>query len=624
MVRIITQITTCLLLMLFLITLPCYATGSGDFFPLEEIKPGLKGVGKTIFQGNKTEEFGVEILGVLRGTPSPRRSLIIVKLSGPLAERTGVFAGMSGSPVFIDGKLVGAIAYAFPFSKEPIGAITPIQDTFSVLDSRDAQSEDRDSSSVGISFSQLVAASTSKDLSSALQPSAGVKPVQIGSQAAAIPGLAPYIGQSLIPIATPLVFSGVEQETINYFSGYFQAMGLQPVAAVGGGSSSGPVSSYTPDTLTPGKTIALELVRGDLNLSFIGTVTWRDGEKVYAFGHPAFPPGGMGTGKIPMSEAEVVTVIPSVYNSFKMGTPKTLVGAITQDRSTGIYGKLGETPKMIPLKVAVTNSQGKVQNYKMELISDNNLTPLLMQISTLNAIVATERSFGDLTLDLVGKIKVKGQTDINFSNRFSAANAFISAVIYSGYPMSALYGSGFDFEVEGVDIELKSADRKATGTLIGMSLSKTEVKRGETFTLQAFARNERGEIYTEKVPVTIPNDAPFGKLTLTLGDGGVMAGIDRRAMVDSNPKDLSSLVKAMNRIPKTDRMYVKLYHSDSGLIIKNQELPSLPPSMLAAIDSARSTGGYMPLPTATVLDQELPPAKFLINGQQTITIKVIP
>jgi hypothetical protein len=275
------------------------------------------------------------------------------------------------------------------------------------------------------------------------------------------------------------------------------------------------------------------------------------------------------------------------------------------------------------LKINVTTSRGQHQTYNMEVISDSNLTPLLVQISTLGSIIATERSMGDLTINIDGNINIKGQKPITFSNSFSAASAFISAVLYASYPIAALYSSGFDFDMQGIEINLRAADQRANGTLTRLSIDRTEVKRGETVTLQAFARNEQGEIYVEKIPVTIPEDAPFGKLNLTVGDGGVMSNLDRRTIIDSNPTDLPALVKAMNNLAKNDRLYVKLYYSDSGAVINNMEMPSLPPSMMAALDSTRSTGGYLSLPIATVLNQELPPAKFLISGQQTIAIKVV-
>lgn len=624
---------TVLLMLLFVSTSLAQEVNETEFFPLSEVKPGLKGIGRTIFAGDKTEEFEVEILGKYPSIVAhPTRSVIIMRLKSPQTDRSGVFSGMSGSPVFINGKLLGAIAYSFPLSKEPIGAITPIQDMLSVFSNVEQSVEER--YDAGMSFQELVAASVNPNFNinnnfnnansfSSTQPRVALTPLPIDTQAImSVPALTPFLGENLMPIATPLAISGIDPTAFQYFANYFQALGFQPVLS-SGASSKGPLQPSDLDTLTPGKSIGVELVRGDLSAAAFGTVTWRDKDKIYAFGHPFFAPGGIGGSTLPMSEASVVTVVPSISNSFKLGVSEKLVGAMVQDRATGIYGRLGVEAKLVPLKVNITTSRGKKHSYKMEVASDPFLTPLLVQFSTLNSIVATERSLGDLTINLEGKIKVKDQPQISFGNSFSAASSYFSAILYAGYPISTLYSSGFPVDVEEIEINIKSNDRRASGSLLRVSVDKTEVKRGEKVLVQAFARNQKGETYIEKIPVTIPTDAPLGKLNLTIGDGTAMAVLEQRTLINANPKDLAALVKAISNLPRNDRLYVKLYYPDTGAIINNQAMPSLPPSMMATLDSDRSTGGYLALPVANVLTQEVPPASFLIGGQQTITIKVV-
>jgi hypothetical protein len=624
---------TVFLMLIFISTSLAQEVNKTEFFPLSEVKPGLKGVGRTIFAGDKTEEFEVEILGKYPSIVAhPTRSVIIMRLKSPQTDRSGVFSGMSGSPVFINGKLLGAIAYSFPLSKEPIGAITPIQDMLSVFSNAEQSVEERHES--GISFQELVAASVNPKFNinnnfntansfSFNQPKMALTPLPIDTQAIlSVPALSPFLGQNLMPIATPLAVSGIDPTAFQYFANYFQALGFHPVLA-SGASSRGPLQSSDLDTLTPGKSIGVELVRGDLSAAAFGTVTWRDKDKIYAFGHPFFAPGGIGGSTLPMSEASVVTVVPSISNSFKLGVSEKMVGAMVQDRATGIYGRLGVEAKLVSLKVNITTSRGKKQSYKMEIASDPFLTPLLVQFSTLNSIVATERSLGDLTINLEGKIKVKDQPQISFGNSFSAASSYFAAILYAGYPISTLYSSGFPVDVEEIEIDIKSNDRRASGSLLRLSVNKTEVKRGEQVLVQAFARNQKGETYIEKIPVTIPMDAPLGKLNLTIGDGTAMAVLEQRTLINANPKDLAALVKSISNLPRNDRLYVKLYYPDTGAIINNQAMPSLPPSMMATLDSDRSTGGYLALPVANVLTQEVPPASFLIGGQQTITIKIV-
>src|SRR5688572_5752552 len=321
------------------------SSASKPFMPVADVREGMRGTARSVFRGSEPEEFNVEILGVLPGAIGPKQDLIIGRLSGGPAERTGVFAGMSGSPVYVNGKLVGAISYSFPFSKEPICGITPIEQMISIFEkktpSRTASVEPRK-----YSFGELVSSSVPVDLPSSLSADSGL-----------VSGMSPnsmlmaVAGQSFRPISTPITFSGFSQATLDKFSGQLLRAGLIPVNAAGGTSSLSPMKKAGPNTLVGGTSVSMHLARGDYGLAASGTVTYRDGEKVYAFGHPFL---GLGTSDLAMSESHVVTVVPNVNNSFKLAVADSLVGSMTQDRATGVFGKLGITPKMIPVRLALT------------------------------------------------------------------------------------------------------------------------------------------------------------------------------------------------------------------------------------------------------------------------------
>ncbi|HKY03462.1 MAG TPA: SpoIVB peptidase S55 domain-containing protein, partial [Blastocatellia bacterium] len=379
---------------------------NGKFMPVEEVRAGMKGHGFSVFQGNKPERFEVEILGQLQGFNNPRQSIIIARLSGPLVDRTSVFAGMSGSPVYIDGKLIGAVAYAFPFAKEPIAGIQPIQYMIDIFE-RGAEEGKR----VGqrLSFNTLTA--TTSDPNAPAAPTARVSP-----SAAANPAMVPYIGQTIVPIATPVTFSGVPQAVVDMFAEDLKKIGLQPMAGLGGGTSMGPMVAADETTLAPGTSVSVQLTRGDVNIAAAGTVTYRDGDRIYAFGHPFL---GSGQTSWPMAESGVVTVVPNLNNSFKLSTSGNLVGAISQDRSTGVFGKLGEKPRMVPVEMKVLTSRNKTESYNFEMVSDSFLTPLLMKIAMVSAISATEREVGNHTVKLRGRIIVDGQPDVVLDNSFS-------------------------------------------------------------------------------------------------------------------------------------------------------------------------------------------------------------
>jgi hypothetical protein len=589
---------------------------NSNFMPIEQVKPGMKGYGMSVFQGSKPERFEVEILGTLDGFQNPKQSIIIARLSGPLVERTSVFAGMSGSPVYIDGKLVGAVAYAFPFEKEPIAGIQPIRNMIDVIEEG---RKDEIRTSRRLSFNTLIgkASEVSTD------PLPAQFSAQVGARAAANGQLAPFVGHTIMPIATPVTFSGISQSVVDVFGEDLKRLGIMPVAGVGGGSSIGPMVAATAETLAPGTSVSVQLVRGDFTIDAAGTVTHRDGNQIYAFGHPWF---SAGKASWPMAESSVVTVVPNLNNSFKLAAGGNLVGSISQDRSTGIYGELGDKARMIPVSLIVHTSRNKTEAYKFEVVSDSLLTPLLTKIAMYSAITATERQVGNQTIKLKGRISVQGQPDIALDNSFSSPNGVaLFAVNDVARPLAALFNRGFDaLDVQEINVELSSADSRSGGMLSRLWIDKTEVRRGENIEIQAFARQDNGSEFVERIPLTIPADAPTGPLVIMVGDGASMNQVEMRQPTgDFVPRDLSQLIRTINKLKRNNRLYVKVLRAGTGAIVNNEEMPSLPPSMLATLGSQRTSGGYTPLSIATIDEQELAPSHFIISGQQTITINVI-
>jgi len=594
-------------------------TGDAAYFPLDEVKAGQKGVAYTVFSGSVPEEFKVEVLGVLPGYPQPRQSIIIARISGPQAERTGVFAGMSGSPVYIDGRLAGAIAYSFPFSKEPIAGITPIRQMIDIFEGGAVQSGERDQLGFpreprAVSFAQL----GGSDFGVVL-PKSGMTSATFLAPVAAGSPLANLLGQQLAPIATPVVFGGISADTLARFAPQLQATGLLPVSGVGGAAPISPLAPFDAKTLLGGTSVSVQLVRGDYSIAAAGTVTHRDGERIYAFGHPFL---GLGSADMPMSESSVVTVIPNTLNSFKLSVPGRMVGAISQDRATGIYGQLGREPKMIPVKVNLHTSRGRVETYNYEVASDEFLTPILLNITVYNTISSSERSLGDSTVSVRGQINVKGQDAIKLERRFSASGAGIAAAGSVAGPVAALMSSGFDgVDLQSISLDIASADVRRAATLDRIALDRAEVARGETVEVQAYIRTESGKQFVQRIPVVIPADVPTGALMLFVGDGG---SIQQASATQSFvPKDLGQLVSAINRLKKNDRLYVKMLRVTHGAVIGTDEMPSLPPSFVATLNSDRSSGGFTPTALSPLGEQELPPAEYVISGQQMISINVV-
>jgi hypothetical protein len=590
------------------------------FYPIEQVRPGMRATGYTVFVGSEPKPFELEILGVLKGFPNPQQSAVLAKLLGDDLKHTGVFQGMSGSPVYIDGKLLGAVAFGYLFAKDPIAGITPIQHMIEVFEQKQGgeKNDKKDQHEVGqprsVSFSEIAVNEKSPEFAEF------VKSLDGASRASAQAVSAPSAGQVLTPIATPLAITGVAPEVVARFAPLFQAWGFAPVAGVAGAAEITQLKKADANTLKPGSTIVVPLVRGDYSLAAAGTVTYRDGDRIYAFGHPFLQ---LGVSEFPMHEGEVVTVMSSAASSFKMSYPTAMVGTMRGDRSTGIFGELGVAPRMIPVEINMKTSRGASQSYNFEVVADRFLTPLLMQLTVLSTITTTERTLGDSTLQLRGRIKLKDQQEINLENRLSVSlNAPMAAALAISQPISVLFNSGFkELQFEKLTYDIISRDARSNGQLDRLWINRTEVRPGEKVEVQAFARTEGGGEFVERIQIEIPKDAPLGQLQILVGDGNALQMSEPRA--GFTPKSIDQLVREMNRVRKSDRLYVRLSRAESGAVIRNEELPSLPPSVLATLGSDRTAGGYTLTRSATILEKELPPAEFVISGQRTLTINIV-
>lgn len=586
---------------------------SANFLPLADVKTGMKGVARSVFQGTQAEEFTVEILGVLPGGVGPKQDLIIGKLSGANVARTAVFAGMSGSPVYVDGKLIGAVSYSFPFSKEPICGITPIQQMVDIfqqnLGSKPVNMQPR-----SFTYAELKG---TKALATA-DPSKEVFKSFLTTSDAGSP-LAGLMGQQFMPIATPLTFTGISQATLNHFAPQLMSVGLMPVMAAGGRADLTPLAKANANTLQGGDSVSMQLARGDYSMAAAGTVTMRDGEKVYAFGHPFL---SLGMSDLPMSESSVVTVIPSVNNSFKLAVPGAMVGTMTQDRATGVYGTIGQAPKMIPMKLKMQTSRNQIENYNFEIANDAFLTPILVNITTFNSIQANEKAMGDSTITVKGKINLDGQQPIIINRKFSSGSTAQMATAAAMIPVMTLMRSGFeDMNINGIELDIVNTEGKKTAQLQRIVLDRTEVKPGETFEVQAIMRSDTGEVFVQKSQVKVPTDTPLGPLLVAVADGDSLDELSAsRSFV---PKNLADLVTKLNQVKNGDRLYVETYRITTGAVIGSNELPNLPPSVLATMNNDRSAGGFLPRIITALGAQEFPSTDHVVSGSQALTIQVV-
>ena len=454
------------------------------FFPLNDVRPGLTGVGKTVFQGNTVSEFRVEVLGVVHNVLAPKHNAILVRLSGPEVEKTGVVAGMSGSPVYVDGKLMGAVAISFPFAKEPYGLVTPIEDMLAVSP-EGATTPSRAGGGEG-EFSALSQSAGGQFAPVAGGPAGDVRFIPDGSEpwlpkapADESSGMAALLAGARLPVH----FSGFGASLMRRYEPQFQALGLQPMD---GGSLTGSTSvkeqsaNASPAALsaeaaqvTPGQMVSLLFVSGDFNLSADCTVTYRQGDRIYACGHQVFQ---LGATDIPFAPARVLATIPSLTVSFKVDDPGSPVGSIHQDRFGAIYGLLGKPADTIPVSIRVNSDLGRSESYHLNLAQAPLLSPLLMQLALSSAIAGTERGLGPSTFNLSGRIRLVGGESVNLDDVLASESGAAGAVGAAvATPLNYLLSSGFPgLKVEGIDVELNAQDKARSARLDAAAVMRGE------------------------------------------------------------------------------------------------------------------------------------------------------
>ena len=594
-----------------------------QFCRIEDLKPGMKGIGRTCFQGNRPEEFQVEILGVLRGV-NPGSDAVLARMSGGPLAQIGIFEGMSGSPVYIDGKLLGAVAFSYPFAKEAIGGITPIVQMVDAF--TEGMAQDPSGSRVILKKSALWRYQLPLPEGSGSMSLPAITPWDVNRQ----PALSPFAGHTLLPIATPLSVGGLSAEAMRLFAPQFRALGFSVMQGSGasglqsGGAAPRGEAPADDTPLEPGSNLVIPLVRGDLDVSAGGTVTYIDGKRLYAFGHPLF---NLGFSELPMYKGKAVTVFPSLQSSFKIMEATQAAGTLRQDRGLGVFGLLGEHPATIPMRVRTTTSRGVKKAFYYELARDPLLTPLLINLTLFSSITATERTMGFSTIQVKGKIHLKGEEPIELENRFSsvgssAANAALAIAV----PVNFIFASGYkNLNFEDIDIEIASVEDDRLAQLDTLRLDRTELKAGETFRLDVSYRKANGEVVRDAYPVRVPQEIGPGPLSVLVADGTTVMTMDTMEQGDDLiPRDLAQLIKFINNLRKNDRLYLRMFRREPGVVVNGEGLPGLPPSILSILRSERNTGGMNPIQTLPLLEYELPPCDYIVSGSRTINLVIKP
>jgi hypothetical protein len=528
-----------------------------SILPLKDVRAGMHGTGKTVFSGDKIEDFDVEILGVLENT-GPKQSLILGRLSGGPLEHTGVMQGMSGSPVYIGGKLIGAVAMAFPYAKDPIAGIRPIEEMLTV-DSVPPQRSAIAQQKRGQKRSSLAA---NGDVASLL-PAA--EPLGVGDT-------------RMTEVATPFSLSGFTSAAVEQFAPQMRKLGLEPRQGIStGGAPEDRMGD--PAKLQPGSMISVELMTGDMSVGADGTVTAIDGNKIYAFGHRFL---AVGPTDLPFTRSEVMALLANVNTSFKISSGRELMGVISQDRDTAIEGSLGKRAAVVPLDISVTQDTKRVENYHMKMVNDRFLSPFLLQMALFSAIDATERASGVSSIAVHGAIEFENRKDpVRLQNIYAGdGGSAMQAAASTAVPLAYLMQAGFDeLKIKRVSVQLESFDVKKQLNIGQVYLSHKEAKAGDTIELMTQLEGENGVELTRSLKYTIPPGTAPGTLYFTVADGTQTSLAELKQIIAETPHSPEQSISTVNRLRSSDKAYVRVWRPDPRMKWPGKNYPiHLPPS----------------------------------------------
>jgi SpoIVB peptidase S55 len=596
----ITKLYSAILLALFLCTFsPLKADELPEIIPLSQIHPGMKGVAYTIFEGDKIEKMDLVVLGTLHDALGPKQDVILVQMIGEKVEHTGIVAGMSGSPVYFDGKLAGALSLKLgTFTKEAIGGVTPIENMLDV----------EKAAAAGVSG---VPGAAQSNPSSIAEPPIPLPDSYVHQTSAGS-------GQFLVPIETPLISTGLYPETIAQFGKQLSAWGMSMMA--GGTAPASPEDSK----IKPGDMVGMELVRGDMSIAPGCTVTTVVADRILACGHPVF---GLGAVAMPLTRGHVILTLASSMASTKIMSTGGLIGTLTQDRLTGVMGKLGPGPAMIPLDVQLVTPSGE-SSFHFEVIESPQLTPLLVALTTFNGIVARPAYSEGSTLALEGLIELKGHSPVRLENLFAPTDApvptgfFIASSVQSAF--ARIYSNPYELpHVERIHIRVTAMPERRVATIDNAWVEKSEVRPGETVAVKVQLRPYRGAPFVQEIPVTIPAQSARGNLQLVISDAEVL---NRNVqMLSGNSQSqlpgLEELINLLNRERQNDRLYVTLFQQTPTLLVEDKEMPNAPSSAINVLDQRQNFGGARLLPQSKAGEWSVEMNQ-VIAGERTLTITV--
>ncbi|MCI0457966.1 MAG: hypothetical protein L0Z62_13450 [Gemmataceae bacterium] len=555
---------------------------AGSYWEVEEVRAGLKGHGLTVMKGTRIDTFQAEVLGVLKNT-SPGRDLVLCRLSGLDLEKTGVIAGMSGSPVYIKGKLLGAVAYAWAFGKEPIAGVTPFSQMHRYVEAyeRRDMAEQARPTRIGLA-APIRAAGREVDTVTVSHSFDEAEPTAAD-------------GLWLIPLRTPLAATGFSPHSLSLLRERFRTLGMVPMQ---GGAVTAKVAKEARNVkLQPGGALSVALVTGDFDLSGIGTVTHIEGKRVYGWGHPFF---GLGACEFPLMTGYVHTIYPRQSISFKMGSPLRTVGVINADVSTCIAGWLDRQPDMLPLRTTVALAPGgQPKTFNVKLVRQRSLIAPLTYTSLSNSVDMEGELPEELTAELKAKIEVEGHAPIVIHDTFSGSSFSGGRAPQALYSQIAnvvsllTYNTYRQVRIQRIECDTRINPGRRTAEIEAVELDSETLAPGEALKATVFVRPFKGLRQRLTVALKLPADLPEGSYTATVCDDLANARSEMRDNpILSNPQDLDQVFQALKvqTAAKRTNLVVRVPINAVGVALSGKPLPNLPPGMVQILSTTRRTG----------------------------------
>jgi hypothetical protein len=588
-------------------------TGPVEILRSSEIKAGMRGYAWTVFAGTEPEPVPVEIIGLWKNAWGPKQDIIIGKLGGK-AKATNVAAGMSGSPVYIDGKLAGAIALRLSvFSPDAICGITPIELMLEINDF-DATRP------AGARTPDKLPARAALDVPAELL----AQTVSAGAQGAPLPEA------TMVPIETPLLFSGFHEDVLREFSPLFQQLGLKAVQ----GGASGALASATPapgwrNSLGPGDVVAGVLVSGDMSITGLGTVTANDGKRVLAFGHPFF---NLGPLNMPMSKGEVLMVLGSAYAPTKIANATEVVGALHQDRHSGIMGVLGDTAPTIPVSVRVRSFDGdneirKEKTLRFQVAVEQKWTPALMTFTLYNAIAGLNDFAEEATYRLSAKVEVDGMASLSLSTMQAQSEMPIPAPLllagWWGDKFGRLFSNAVKMpKLKAVNATIDLLPRRRIASIERAWIARNEVAPGEEIPVKVFLRPYRGERVEKNFSLRVPATLPKGEHRILLSDADTLNRMSIAAGMMNRYLELPQTVALINQERANNKLYAAFVEARPAVYSDDKALPSLPASVLNVMQNGRTSNRHLLTSAESAVEQAAIPFDFIVSGSYSLRITV--